>query len=285
VTASNHKIKVGRIVTTYGHWGQIDRWLSDLTLLQPHVRWVFVNDKPEDPLPEKMKARVSRFGTVIEPKVNLGRCCARNLGVQSLDTEWVDIIDGDDYPYPIDENFDSIATGCGFIYFDVNHHKFSGTEMTAVLDEQWQPPHLNRILYELVGNYDPRPISVMWRRSVFNSLGGFDGRTDYVEDFNLVMRAILSGYKYTKTLQRKGSYQVATPNRLSPPIEAVANLHNWELARKLATAEILGDVEAQIDFWRKATLWIGMREYAKSKPHIISKIRETIKWWLGMHSN
>jgi glycosyltransferase involved in cell wall biosynthesis len=281
---TSRPVKVARIVTSYGHWRLIDRWLSDESLLQPHVSWIFINDKPGDPLPDDMKERINRFGTVIQSKVNLGRCCARNLGVQSSDSTWIDIIDGDDIPLPLSQDFDSEAAEAGFIYFDVTHHTFEGGQVVANADEGWIPPHLNQLLYDLVGNYDPRPIAVMWRRSTFNALGGFDGRTDYVEDFNLVLRAILAGYKYTKTSQRKGSYQRHTPGRMAPPIVAVANLHNWELARFLADEDTISRVEFQIQFWRKQILWAGMREMEKSKPSLPAKLREIAKWLAGVHS-
>ena len=94
--SSTSPAKVGRVVTSFGQWRLIERWLKDERLLQPYVKWIFVNDKPDDPIPDDMKSRVELFGHIVEPIVNLGRCSARNLGVQALDTEWIDIIDGDD---------------------------------------------------------------------------------------------------------------------------------------------------------------------------------------------
>ncbi len=276
--------KVSRVVTTYGHWQLINRWLSEERLLQSNVSWIFVNDKPDDPLPDEMKDRINRFGQVIQPKVNLGRCCARNLGVQASNSIWIDIIDGDDIPLPLADDFDIEAEESGFIYFDVTHHYFQQGQIINDADEGWFPPHLNQLLFDLIGNYDPRPIAVMWRRSTFNALGGFDGRTDYVEDFNLVMRALLSGYKYTKLNQRKGSCQRVPSGRTRPPIVAVANLHNWELARSLANETTLSAVNDQIKFWRKAILWAGMREMEKSKPSLQAKLREAAKWLVGIYS-
>ena len=221
--ASKAGRKIGRVVTSYGHWRMIDRWLSDDRLLQPHVSWIFVNDKPSDPLPAAMRERVERFGIVIQPTVNMGRCCARNLGVQRLEAEWIDIIDGDDLPSPVDADFDAEAGGAGFMYFDVAHHREIEGRIEPERNDNWTPPALNQLFYELLGNWDPRPIAVMWRRATLLELGGFDGRADYVEDMNLVIRARLAGVPFARTTRRKGSYQRDTTGRAVPPIVAVAN--------------------------------------------------------------
>lgn len=284
VNSSSGRAKVGRVVTSYGQWRLIERWLKDERLLQPYVKWIFVNDKPDDPIPEDMKSRVELFGHVVEPIVNLGRCSARNLGVQALDTEWIDIIDGDDIPLPLDENFDADAGNCGFIYFEVVHHDYKRIKANGSREEEWSYPHLSQLLRKLIGNYDARPVAVLWRRSTFNALGGFDSRSEYVEDLNLVLRAILAGFSYSHINSCKCSHQRDEVPRLSPPIVSLASIRNWELALLIADKDTAIDVEQYLLSWRQSLLRAGMRELEKSKPSLKFKLRETTKWLMGIYS-
>ena len=277
-------VKVGRVVTSYGQWRLIDRWLKDEKLIQPHVKWIFVNDKPEDPVPEEMKSRIEKFGNIIEPIINLGRCSARNLGVQALDTEWVDIIDGDDLPLPLDLNFDTGAGNCGFIYFGVAHHTYNMIQTNGGCEDKLAFSHLSQLLLKLIGNYDARPVAVLWRRAAFNALGGFDGRSEYVEDLNLVLRAIIAKYTYHHTTSFKCSHQRDDISRASPPIVSVASIRNWELARLIATKDTVKDVEDYLLSWRQSLLRAGMRELEKSKPTLRFKLREITKWLLGIYA-
>lgn len=283
VHSSTRHPLVGRVVTSFGQWRLIDRWLTDDRLLQPHVKWIFVNDKPDDPIPEDMRTRIDKFGQVIQPVINLGRCSARNLGVQALDTEWIDIIDGDDIPLPLEQDFDADAGSCGFIYFGVVNHTYNQIQRDEDCEDKSAFSNLSQLLLKLIGNFDARPIAVLWRRSVFNALGGFDGRSEYVEDLNLVLRALLAGYTYHRTSLCKGSHQRDDIPRLSPPIVSVASIRNWELALLIASEDTVKDVENYLLSWRQSLLRAGMRELEKSRPSLKFKLRETAKWLAGVY--
>jgi glycosyltransferase involved in cell wall biosynthesis len=277
--------KVGRAVTIYGQWKLIDRWLDNDALLQPWVEWIFINDKPSDPPPQRIREKLSRFGRLIEPPTNMGRCCARNLCVQKLSSEWIDIIDGDDIPYPIPEDFDHEADEAGLVFFDVVHHAESNEGvLVPQLDKGWTPPPLNQLIEAVAGHYDCRPVAVMWRRNMFVDLGGFDGRADHVEDMNLCIRARLAKIPFSKTKSIKASYQRSSSNRAAPPIVPVAKLWTWELARPLVKGGAFeAPLEHQIELYRKAIMWAGMREVEKCPMGLPQKLVESFKWLAGRH--
>ena len=275
--------KIGRIVTCYGQWKMIERWIYNEQLIQPHVAWIFVNDKPSDPLPDRLKEQVARFGCVIEPPVNMGRCCARNLGISHSLSEWIDLIDGDDIPYPIACDFDRDVGEAGQIYFEVDHHREIDGAVVPEREEEWIPPAENRFLKALIGNWDARPICIMWKREVIVRLGGFDSRAEYGEDLNLAIRARLADIPYTTIKLKKGSYQRETAGRQMPLILPLAELWNWEMARPLVAGEMLELLEEKVRHYRKLLLWTGMREMEKSKSSVWEKLCESGKWILGKH--
>lgn len=277
------KCKLTRVVTSYGQWGYIRRWIFDDRLLQSHVTWIFVNDKPDDIAPPDIRQRISSMGLLIEPKANMGRCCARNLGVFNSTSEWIDIVDGDDIPFSVEDQFDRGHEFAGLIYFNVVHHRVD--EDGRIVKEQtvdWQPDPLCLLFKEVVGNWDVRPAATLWRRKVICDLGGYDRQFDYFEDFNLAIRAKIAGVKHSSTSAIKVSYRRDTPGRPNSPSCALAGLKNWELARSLAPEGSREAVEKQIRFYRWALLWAGMREVNKSKPSLFRKLREAVKWIAGL---
>jgi glycosyltransferase involved in cell wall biosynthesis len=272
------KNSITRIVTTYGHWHYIRRWIFDEKLIQPHMAWIFLNDKPDDPAPEDIKRRIAQIGLLIENKANMGRCCARNLGIWLAKSEWIDVVDGDDFPLPVREDFCEQKGSFDLIFFDVVHHRENNGEIISEADEGWQPPLLNQLLQDLTGNVDPRPASTLWRRKTILELGGFDGRADYVEDFNLAVRAKIAKVKTTNTHLVKASYQRGTANRSAASIIPVSCLTTYELARKVVSEPYVEALEEQIKFYRQALLWQGMIEMKKSNPSVFTKLKECGKW-------
>jgi GT2 family glycosyltransferase len=59
---------------------------------------------------------------------------------------------------------------------------------------------------------DVRPASLLWRREFFSRLGGFDGRFESGEDFQLVLKADRLGARIARPAMPKQIYRVRPGN-------------------------------------------------------------------------
>lgn len=207
-------VAVSRIVTLYNQWEFLD-WLDDDALFAPETTFVLIDDASTQPPPDRVLARIRARGILLHrlPR-NVGRARARNAGADLAASEWIEFVDGDDRPLPLDPR--PLAGGAELGVFPVRVHGARTDELA--------PPVRCPLLVDAraPGGYvDPRPAALAWRRPTFLALGGFDPRAEPVEDLDLALRARHLPRAYAT--QPKQSYN-EQPSPTLKGLESVAAL-------------------------------------------------------------
>lgn len=120
---------------------------------------------------------------------NQGRSAARNNGARASSGEFIVFLDADDRLRP-----DAIEVGVRSLLNRPDAAFTSGTASVidasgAVVDERCELP-LDGDLYRalLLGNYIATPGAAMFRRRLFEAIGGFDSSLHASEDYDLYLR-------------------------------------------------------------------------------------------------
>jgi len=193
---SQSSITLTRVTTCYKQWPLLLRWLGHPALHEEGIEWIIVNDAPED-IPSKEVERIlnERGIRLLTPNFNIGRSNARNWGASEARGEWIDFVDGDDFPLKFPIRFlNEVPRSVGLIANPVVGYK-SGDEVdpedVPVVTLPWSANTMFQ--NELFSKYVPidyRPCGTVWRRSTFAMLSGFDARFDDAwQDGNLVWKA------------------------------------------------------------------------------------------------
>jgi glycosyltransferase involved in cell wall biosynthesis len=158
-----------------------------------------VDDGSTDDTREKLKPYVGRTKYVHQE--NRGASAAQNKGVSLATGEWISILGDDDdwLPTKLECQFEALAkcgeecgacfTNCQFIVNGVLQQTifaeagFKNHQRIGILDD-WFGPQVER--YPIIWAQ-----SLMVRRSLFNELGGFDGKMTINEDLDLIFRLAL----------------------------------------------------------------------------------------------
>lgn len=184
---------VTRIVTCFKQWHYIGMWLDDSRLFDDTIDWVIVNDAPEDHCPDWMLAVARERGvTLHNAPFNCGRSNQRNLGARLARGEWIDHIDGDDLPLPLDSSLLERVEHADLLTFPVPSHRLVNDRVATLDDcdaEPAYPGHFDSLGCESYPPLDPRPCSFMFRRKAFMRIGGYDARFDGAEDRHLLWKA------------------------------------------------------------------------------------------------
>lgn len=195
--------KLSRIVTCYKQWQLLQHWLSQDALFQAGVEWIIINDSPLDPPPPNLQDLCHKRGIlVITPRFNIGRSNARNAGAEAATGEWLDFIDGDDFPYvlPLEalDGLQSTIAACPVVGFSDPSALLCDSPPTVELpwsSEAWMQ---NELFFSYMP-IDYRPCGMLFHRDAFKKIGGFDARFDDAwQDANIVWKA----YQYELPLER-----------------------------------------------------------------------------------
>lgn len=229
---------LSRIVPVYRQWPLVARWLGKDSLFPAHVDWTFVNDCPEDAPPAEIAAMLARRGArVLTPKRNRGLAGARNLGWPESKGEWLDFVDGDDLPMPLD--LSDLDLDADLIFFPTAGHDSESLFQEHLREEgriptRFFPAEGDLFAYPEAMRLDVKMAAILWRRSAIERLEGFDGRFDMVEDNDIVWRAALAGmrakrvgfckqsYNLMHNPDRRQLYRVASKLRVYQRIHATA---------------------------------------------------------------
>jgi hypothetical protein len=183
-------ISISRCVTIYGQWDYVPLWLDNLPLFSPDIEWILVNDHPGDLCPQPLRSTLEARGVLlVENEFNLGRSGARNRALALARGEWVEFVDGDDIPLPLELPAPALLATAGLLQFSNAFYRLDGALMIrlgedAEVDNVWQRLGLLTHLPPV----NCRPACLVFRTELIRRVGGFDGRFDTCEDLHLVWK-------------------------------------------------------------------------------------------------
>lgn len=226
---------------------------SVLAQTEPPLEILVVDDGSSDDTSEV----VQRFPVQYIYRRNGGPAAARNTGARNAHGEWVAFLDHDDTWYP-----EKSAAQL----------KYASSEIDAIYCEK--SPNSEGITFGEMfeHNYGGNPSGTMIRRSVLESLHGFDEDSQLigVDDYHLWLRFLLAGHRYRTTPQ----YYSYTPDRdhLAGNPERMLNgeLANIDKIGKLAGLEP-AVVESRKQALRRNYLpdLIGVRKQKQARSHLL----------------
>lgn len=154
----------------------------------PPAQIIVVDDKSDFPVSSFLFDRYGNSIQVISNDRNLGPAGSRNIGARAAEGEYIAFLDSDDYWYPekLEKQLAVFAANkdVGLVYCDQWYvspdGRQSGSKDKLIDNQLWE--HL------LDGWLMPNPSTLVFRRSVFMQLGGFDPQLRSSEDHDLWMR-------------------------------------------------------------------------------------------------
>lgn len=229
-----NKIIVTRVVLCYKQWELIYKWIDHESLHCNEVEWIIVNDEPLNPPPEHVvKILTERKVRILQPKYNIGRSNARNMGASEAHGHWIDFIDGDDFPLPIDLEFlkNCHADLLAFPVVGYDTQDNPDPSEIPVVSLPWSSDCMFQ--NELFGGYYPidhRPCGVIWKRSSFSGVGGFDARFDDAwQDAHIVWKAYQHDYSLQRGEKPKQLYFNSTYSEKPFRLTAASNFNLFRL--------------------------------------------------------
>jgi glycosyltransferase involved in cell wall biosynthesis len=278
-----------RICTSYKQWNYIRKWIHNEQLFNDFTDWIILNDCPSDPIPEDLKDIFnSRKVQIHEFGFNVGRCAARNFGVNMSSSKYVEHIDGDDFPFFIDQKILEERTE-DLIFFKIPHHQIDESgSIVPIVDkdnnvfyEGNEPSQFFGSLFSNWGNVVVRPAGTLWKRSVFLSLEGYDERFVGAEDAHLVWKAYLKKISSTWADFSKQSYLVDNEHRQEAEYFPYGFLKFWYFVKDTCPISLKDEVQKTIKSAHRQLLWSYKADMKKRSPEDIKfRIKESIKWIL-----
>ena len=174
------------------------------------ARLVAVDSNSTDGTREFLAQRVDKVLTV--PKGNL--YAAVNAGMRELNSEWLTYINGDDLLYA-----DGVAAAmtCATEKVDVVYGSIDYVDGFGRFLHGWSSPRPSQYLTLASQTIMPIPQQgTLFRRKVFDELGGFDVRYKYSSDFDFFLRAKLAGFQF---------------HRLKAPRVAAFRIHGSQISQ------------------------------------------------------
>lgn len=222
---------LSRIVTCFRQWDYIEKWCSEESLFEDgSVEWIVINDDPDDPPTEKIKSTLDKRGIqLISPRFNLGMSGARNYAANIAKGVWLDFIDGDDLPLPIEAGILRERSE-DFLIFSYQRHRIVDGERILISED---PSGMNfqdvRFVFKDDDGLDGRVARVIWRGEKLIQLGGFDARYDGVEDLHSVWKVDQAALGYAYIDLAKQSYFIGNPEATAVSWRAQGCLRFFEM--------------------------------------------------------
>jgi glycosyltransferase involved in cell wall biosynthesis len=160
---------------------------------------IVVNDGSSEDESKFLISIQQRFNFRIINQENSGQSAARNLGVAEATSDYICLLDQDDYYLPTHNqtllaNADFDDPKFGFSYGDLWRSNESGQILShSSVNVKMKHPHKD--LKTLVGkNMYIVPSATLIKKSAFLAVGGFDPELRGYEDDDLFLRFFLAGY-------------------------------------------------------------------------------------------
>jgi glycosyltransferase involved in cell wall biosynthesis len=160
---------------------------------------IVVNDGSSEEELELLVSLQQRFKFQILNQENSGQSAARNLGVSKATSDYICLLDQDDYYLPkhnqiLLENADFEDPKFGFSYGDLWRSNEAGQILShSSINVKIKHPHTS--LSTLVGkNMFIVPSATLIKRTAFLAVGGFDPELRGFEDDDLFLRFFLAGF-------------------------------------------------------------------------------------------
>jgi peptidoglycan/xylan/chitin deacetylase (PgdA/CDA1 family) len=154
---------------------------------QPAAEMVVVDDGSEDPYTRSVLAAIESEVTVVRLE-HAGPAAARNTGIERTTSELVVLLDGDDLFSPtylekagsiLETQADIAFVSCGLVAFGNASYG-------------WTPPPYT--ISESIGRGACGHISTVFRRGVWEAVGGFDSTLPAYEDLDFWLSALEHGF-------------------------------------------------------------------------------------------
>lgn len=182
---------VSVVITTYNRAELCVRAVeSALAQTYPNLEIIVVDDGSRDGTSERLRAR---FGTAITliSQENRGVSAARNTGVAASGGTLVALLDSDDYwlPEKTEEQVRFLESHpeYGMVLCNLSNFHADGREL-GESNRRSALPRDGRILDNVLLSPALVPSSVMIRRALYESLGGFDESLPTAEDLDFHLR-------------------------------------------------------------------------------------------------
>ncbi len=167
-----------------------------LTALQrlPRVRRILVVDSHSH---DGTGDVARRHGVDVVSVPRAGMYAAINEGLRRLDTEWVTYVNGDDLVYAVDRSLEAGAeSGADVVYGTVDFIDADGRFIHS-----WTSATPSRLLRLYKSACSPLlQQGTIFRRAMFESLGGFDERWHFVGDADFWLRGLLAGLRFVRVV-------------------------------------------------------------------------------------
>lgn len=169
--------------------------IKNQTAYENILEIIIVNDGSTDDSIDIVKEYIKnnkKMPIIIINKKNGGVSSARNIGIQKAKCDWIALLDADDFWLE-----DKIETQVNIIKKN-NNIDFLGGDM----DDKGVKIFLKKInklhkvkLFELCLKTFPQTSTVIFRKKIFQEIGGYDENKKYAEDFNYFLK-ICNNYEY-----------------------------------------------------------------------------------------
>jgi glycosyltransferase involved in cell wall biosynthesis len=158
----------------------------------------------------------NRHGVEVVQTPREGMYAAINVGLRRLDAEWLTYVNGDDVLYDVERLLEvARREAADIVYGTVDFIDVAGRFIHS-----WTSASPGRLMPLYRAGCSPLlQQGTLFRRHVFDTIGGFDSRWRFVGDADFWLRALSAGFRFS---------------RLASPTVAGFRLHSDQLSRRHA---------------------------------------------------
>jgi len=217
-------------------------------------------DDPEAVVNEYGKGRVQFYG---QPK-NIGKSSNYGFGINLSKGHYIHLLHGDDtvelgfYKTIADlfkEQPKASAVFCRCNYINADNRKIGETELlipkSGIINN-----FIERItVWQLI-----QPPSVVFKREVYEDLGGYDIRLEYIEDWEFYVRVALN-YKFIYTPEILANYRIFSENSSSKSAKGGKRVKTIEQVLSIIDTYLPQNIKSKIKRPRRRAVSIYLLNY------------------------